>query len=73
VCEQSLQLGPRAHCSSHTNLLRRLLLPVTSCYCSFGKQYDKNGDYIRHFLPVLKVGLVLVLVLVLISGGARRQ
>ena len=22
----------------------------------FGKQYDKNGDYIRHFLPVLKVG-----------------
>lgn len=23
--------------------------------CSFGKQYDKNGDYIRHFLPVLKV------------------
>ena len=21
----------------------------------FGKQYDKNGDYIRHFLPVLKV------------------
>lgn len=21
---------------------------------SFGKQYDKNGDYIRHFLPVLK-------------------
>lgn len=33
-------------------------------YCSafnlpprrFGKQYDKNGDYIRHFLPALKVG-----------------
>jgi cryptochrome len=21
---------------------------------SFGKQYDPNGDYIRHFIPVLK-------------------
>ncbi|KAI3439135.1 hypothetical protein D9Q98_001543 [Chlorella vulgaris] len=27
----------------------RVYSPIT-----FGKQYDKNGDYIRHFLPVLK-------------------
>ena len=27
----------------------RIYSPVT-----FGKKYDPNGDYIRHFLPVLK-------------------
>ncbi len=26
---------------------------------SFGKKYDKNGDFIRHYLPVLKVRLHL--------------
>ena len=25
------------------------------CLCRFGKQYDKEGAYIRHFLPALKV------------------
>lgn len=30
------------------------LLPLPAC--SFGKQYDKEGAYIRRFLPVLKVG-----------------
>ena len=34
--------------------LRSAALPRPAA--SFGKQYDKNGDYIRHFMPVLKVG-----------------
>ena len=34
--------------------LRSVALPRPAV--SFGKQYDKNGDYIRHFMPVLKVG-----------------
>ena len=28
----------------------RVYSPVT-----YGKKYDKNGDFVRHFLPVLKV------------------
>jgi hypothetical protein len=44
-------------CSTYIRCLPQVLarLAAPSC-CSFGKQYDKNGDYIRHFLPVLKVG-----------------
>ena len=29
----------------------RVYSPVT-----YGKKYDKNGNFVRHFLPVLKVG-----------------
>ena len=31
----------------------RVYSPIT-----FGKKYDKQGKYIRHFLPVLKVGAI---------------
>ncbi|XP_023513715.1 (6-4)DNA photolyase [Cucurbita pepo subsp. pepo] len=36
-------------CSSFFYQYNRIYSPVT-----FGKKYDPNGDYIRHFLPVLK-------------------
>ncbi|PSC67190.1 cryptochrome-1-like [Micractinium conductrix] len=29
-------------------------LSASAFFSHFGKQYDKNGDYIRHFMPVLK-------------------
>lgn len=34
--------------------------PLNPLPCSFGKQYDKGGAYIRHFLPILKVSLLCV-------------
>ncbi|KAI5594076.1 hypothetical protein BDE02_03G052700 [Populus trichocarpa] len=36
-------------CSSFFYQYNRIYSPI-----SFGKKYDPNGDYIRHFLPVLK-------------------
>ncbi|XP_061365075.1 (6-4)DNA photolyase isoform X1 [Gastrolobium bilobum] len=36
-------------CSSFFYQYNRIYSPIT-----FGKKYDPNGDYIRHFLPVLK-------------------
>ncbi|CAH9108451.1 unnamed protein product [Cuscuta epithymum] len=36
-------------CSSFSYQYHRIYSPV-----SFGKKYDPNGEYIRHFLPVLK-------------------
>ncbi|XP_022145844.1 (6-4)DNA photolyase isoform X2 [Momordica charantia] len=36
-------------CSSFFYQYNRIYSPLT-----FGKKYDPNGDYIRHFLPVLK-------------------
>ncbi|KAF9612630.1 hypothetical protein IFM89_003072 [Coptis chinensis] len=36
-------------CSSFFYQYNRVYSPI-----SFGKKYDPNGDYIRHFLPVLK-------------------
>ncbi|KAI8529492.1 hypothetical protein RHMOL_Rhmol12G0228600 [Rhododendron molle] len=36
-------------CSSFFYQYNRIYSPI-----SFGKKYDPNGDYIRHFLPILK-------------------
>ncbi|XP_057454211.1 (6-4)DNA photolyase isoform X3 [Lotus japonicus] len=39
-------------CSSFFYQYNRIYSPIT-----FGKKYDPNGDYIRHFLPVLKADM----------------
>ncbi|KAL5664812.1 hypothetical protein ACJX0J_024920, partial [Zea mays] len=36
-------------CSSFFYQYHRIYSPIT-----FGKKYDPNGNYIRHFIPVLK-------------------
>lgn len=36
-------------CIVYHDQYNRIYSPIT-----FGKKYDPNGDYIRHFLPVLK-------------------
>lgn len=46
---------PLCNCQLHLTTLSTSGRSVRLLARRFGKQYDKNGDYIRHFLPVLKV------------------